>query len=88
MLNKPYYDDLYENCVKGAEEGLKEKNRKSPFATYMTCIQSLRQYRNKTWKDSLFPPEYSKVVSKEPAKKTIKIFGSGFNNDDYEYLQD
>lgn len=88
MLDIAYLDDFYEQCVKGAEENLKEKNRKSPFATYLTCMKSLPQYKGKTWKDSEFPiPERDKITFK-PRDKIVEVFGEGFSDEDYFYLQD
>ena len=94
LLNRPYYDDIYEQCVKGAKDGLKERNRTSPFATYVTMALSLPQFKGKTWKDSDFGSdgesfEVNGITSnKKPRKEIYKLFGSGFSNEDYLYLQD
>lgn len=90
MMDLPYDDKFYMSCVKGAEDGMKEKNRKSPFTTYITCMKSLPNWKGKTWKDSDFVDNEVIELSSniKPRKDIIKTFGSGFTNDDYLYLQD
>ena len=41
ILDLPYLDDIYEQCAKGAADGLKERNRRSPFATYIVMMLSM-----------------------------------------------
>ena len=91
MMDLPYMDDFYSDCVKGALDGAKEKNRRSPFATYLTALKSLPNWKGKTWKDSDFgaDTDTSSGLSKRTARKEIKkIFGVGFSEADYVYLQD
>ena len=94
MMDKVYDDSFYSDCIKGAEEGLKEKNRTSPFATYITAIQSLTQWKGKSWKDSEFGDSGMSVDEEEVRlnQKTIKAakkrFGStGYSNEDYMFLE-
>ena len=54
MMNRIYDDDFYEQCVKGVGDDVSERNRTSPFSTYITAIQSLPQWKGKTWADSKF----------------------------------
>ena len=92
MMDRVYDNTFYEECMKGAADGVKEKNRISPFATYITALQSLPQWKNKSWKDSDFGNDVNapeQELSKRQARKEIqKLFGSGFSNEDYLYLQD
>ncbi len=90
MMNKVYDDDFYENCVKGAYDEVKEKNRSSPWSTYITAISSLSQYRDKTWDDSYFGENYTVEEDslKRVRKEIKKIFGHGFSDNDYVFLQD
>lgn len=92
MMDRCYDNNFYEECVKGAAEGMKEKNRISPFATYITALQSLPQWKNKFWADSDFGNSENiseQEASKKKARREIqKLFGSGFSNDEYLYLQD
>ena len=92
MMDLPYIDSFYEDCCKGAWDEVKEKNRSSPFATYNTAIRSLPQYRGMKWKDSEFGADGSseddQLSKRKPRREIVKLFGSGFNNEDYLYLQD
>lgn len=92
MMDLPYIDSFYEDCCKGAWDEAKERNRSSPFATYNTAIRSLPQWRGMHWKDSEFGAEGSaeedQLSKRKPRKEIIKLFGNGFNNEDYLYLQD
>lgn len=54
IMNRVFDENFYNECVKGALDAVKEKNRQSPFATYITAIQSLPNWKGKTWEDSIF----------------------------------
>lgn len=94
MLDLPYLDDLYEQCVKGAAEGLKEKNRKSPFSTYIVMVKSLPQYRDKHWENSEFGEDYYDPESPDEInensrlyKQAKKRFGRGYSPQDLIFLE-
>ena len=93
MMDKVYDDKFYDDCVKGALDGVNEKQRHSPFATYIVGIQSLPQYRGKTWKDSNFGDAAMSVDEEETRiiQKTVKAgrkrFGSGYTDDEYMLLE-
>lgn len=91
MMDLPYIDSFYEDCIKGAEDAMKERNRSSPFATYITCIKSLPQYKGLHWKDSEFGETTDNIMNasnRKPRREIKKLFGEGFSNEDYMYLQD
>lgn len=75
LMDLPYIDSFYEDCVKGAWDEVKEKNRTSPFATYNTAIRSLPQWRGMTWKDSEFEEEY--ISDDEEIKENSRILKQG-----------
>ena len=94
MMDLPYDDKFYNSCVKGAEDGMKEKNRKSPFATYITCMKSLPNWKGLRWSDSDFGAESSEYNTEENTKivqKTLKAakkrFGASYSNEDLMFLQ-
>lgn len=95
MLDRVYDDDFYEKCVKGATDGVKEKNRHSPFATYITAILSLPQWQNKTWKDSDFGSSVETTelseeelrANEELIRKAKERFGRDYNNVDLLFLE-
>lgn len=95
ILDKPYDDDFYEQCIKGVREGVKEKNRSSAFATYITSIIALPQWKNKTWADSDFGSsvvaeeldEEEEAMNQELLKKARNRFGKEYNNVDLLFLE-
>lgn len=94
LMDLPYVDSFYEDCVKGARDGVKEKNRFSPFTTYNTAVRSLPQWRGMKWKDSDFGDEvYSELDNTEETKKNEKIIKKGrkrfgnYSNDDLLFLE-
>lgn len=93
MMNKVYDDSFYEDCVKGALDETKEKNRNSPFATYITAISSLPQWKGMTWEDSRFGDslsgesedainENSRII-----KAARKRFGKDYSTKDLYFLE-
>ena len=93
MMDRVYDDAFYNECVKGALDEAKEKNRNSPFATYITATASLPQWKGKTWKDSDFGDSLDSIETQETKinQKTIKNakkrFGSGYSSEDYMFLE-
>lgn len=93
MLDRVYDNDFYESCVKGANTGVAERNRTSPFSTYITSISSLPNWKNKTYDDSDFGEDGVSVDDYEVklVNKTIQSakrrFGSGFSSEDYMFLE-
>lgn len=94
MMDRVYNDKFYDDCIKGALDETNEKMRNSPFATYITAIQSLPQWKGKTWKDSDFGDASMSVDEKETKiiQKTVKNakkrFGFGYTDEEYMFLED
>lgn len=85
MLNLPYSDEAYRSFKTKMGEGV------SVAQSMLAQIQIWAKNNNKTWADSVF----DKPVVKAPAVEQYdvrpeirKIFGSGFTEDDYHFLQD
>ena len=93
FMDRVYDDEFYEECIKGAADGVKEKNRSSPFATYITATGSLPQWKGKTWKDSDFGESLDSVdqqevkLNQKTLKNAKKRFGSGYTNEEYMLLE-
>lgn len=95
ILDKVYDDGFYEKCIKGASDGVKEKNRHSPFATYITAILSLPQWQGKTYADSDFGStelkteldEETERMNDELIRKAKERFGDEYNNVDLLFLE-
>ena len=88
-----YKDSIYESVMKK----IKESNMNiSPMAQYMKTIQ-LQQYNrnNETYENTITQEEQEGIASsfadmvtdRKADEATIKFFGSGFTDEDYEYLQ-
>lgn len=93
MMDRVYDDGFYEDCVKGAYDEAKEKNRTSPFATYITAIQSLPNWKGKTWANSDFGDSESSISDEEInensriLKTARKRFGKEFSPSDLVWLE-
>lgn len=93
MMNKVYDDAFYEDCVKGALDETREKNRNSPFATYITAISSLPQWKGLTWEDSNFgdslPGESEEEINENSRiiKAARKRFGKDYSIKDLYFLE-
>lgn len=92
LMDIPYIDSFYEDCVEGTKDPNSKFAGNAGFIPYITSIKSLPNWKGKTWKDSEFPEEeeeiYEDSVVRKPRKNIIKLFGSGFTDSDYLYLQD
>lgn len=92
MMDRVYDDTFYEECVKGAKDEVKEKNRNSPFATYITALQSLPNWKGKTWKDSDFGNSEENINNEVNENSRIvkagrKRFGKNYSADDLYWLE-
>ena len=91
LLDKPFIDDFYTSCVKDALDEAKERNRSSPFATYITAILSLPQYKGKTYKDSNFGMLGDNSDDVRIIQKTIKAgrkrFGTSYTEEELMFLE-
>ena len=91
FLDLPFIESTYNSALSSVQAEVNEKNRSTAWQQYITMVQSLPNWRGFRWKDSEFE-EFSSdnggMTNKTPNKETYKIFGSGFTNEDYLYLQD
>lgn len=92
FMDLPYIDSFYEDCVKGAYDEAKEKNRNSPFSTYITSIKSLPQWKGMTWKDSEFDEDHIDDTDEinensRILKQARKRFGKIYNAADLIFLE-
>lgn len=94
-LDLPYLDDVYESQLNALADSVNEKLRGTAWATYITMIASLPQYRNLDFSASSFAVDDLENNTEENIKivqKTIreakKIFGSGYTDEELQYLGD
>lgn len=85
MLDVPYLEDIYNSCVKNAQMENSERQKHSPFSTYIVQIKSLPQYKGMGWEHSVFPDDIKAVKEADP--RIVNTFGEGFSPSDYQYLQ-
>lgn len=97
-MDRIFDENFYDECVKGALDNAKERNRQSPFATYFTAIQSLPNWRDnrtgkpKGWSESIFLDnnnqseedinENSRII-----KAARKRFGTEYSLADLYFLE-
>ena len=93
FMNRIYDDGYFESCKQSIESDVGERTRTSLFTFYLTGIQSLPQYRNKTWKDSVFGNEYLGESAEEInensqlIKRAKKRFGRDYSTLDLWFLE-
>lgn len=92
FMDLPYDDDYYNDCVKGALDDVREKSKQSPFATYITTILALPQYKGLTWKDSKFGVNGEEGTEDiRLVQKTIKAgrkrFGASYTDEELMFLE-
>lgn len=92
-MDKPYDDKLYETCVKGAMDDVTERTKHSPWSIYIVNIQSLPQWKGKTWKDSDFGNSAMSIdedeirIIQKTVKEGRKRFGSEYSNEELMFLE-
>lgn len=92
MLDIPFIDSLYQSALQSTQEAVGEKNRATAFQQVLTIVKSLPQYKGMTFENSEFGdlgnPDDEQLSKRKPRREIVKLFGSGFSNEDYLYLQD
>lgn len=88
-----FNDKAFNDAINDAK---RRKKNISPLGAYINMIQ-LSQYKGKSYEDTIYEEEQrdfaENVVGKVSEnttidQKTIKFFGAGFTNEDYEFLQE
>ncbi len=91
LMDRPFDSDFYDECVKGAYDDIREKRKNSPFATYITSILSLPNWKGMTWKDSKFGDSNDAPDEIRLNQKTIKAakkrFGGGYSDEELMFLE-
>ncbi len=87
-----YSEDAFNSAVNNAK---KREMNISPMGAYMKMIQ-LSQYKGKSYDNTVSDSEKEKFIasvsnsisdSRKADEETIRFFGSGFTDEDYEYLK-
>ena len=91
MLDMPFYDSIYKKCLENIRDG-NYKTGKTAYAQMISAVASLPQYSNKRFSDSSFDADedagYEFETNRKARREIKKLFGAGFTEGDYLYLQD
>lgn len=87
-----YTDSIYNSVMNKIQ---KDNMNISPMGQYMKTIQ-LSQYKGKTYENTITQEEQNGIAnsfedlsgSRNVDEKTIKFFGAGFTDEDYEFLKE
>ena len=92
MMDLPFIDAVYKRAQNDARDSVGERNPTTSYQSMLRQVKTLDQYKNLHWKDSEFDDTEENIENvqsnRKPRKEIKKIFGSGFTNDEYLYLQD
>ena len=87
-----YFEEpVYLEQLRTINEGTGEKVRSTAIQQWIVMCRSLKQYKNYSFKDSIFYDDSEVLelsINRKPRKEILKIFGNGFTTEDYLYLQD
>ena len=92
LMDLPFRDSVYNGCLQTVKDAVGERTRSTAYQQMLVMVKTLPQFNSKTWKDSEFDergnPTEEEVNTRTPRKEIRRLFGSGFSNDEYIYLQD
>lgn len=93
LLDLPFIDTMYQAALRANDEDTGERHRASAFQSILIQLKTLPQYRGLHWKNSNFVVDETKQseedspTNRQIRKKTRVLFGEGFTDEDYWYLQ-
>lgn len=92
-----YSDEIFESAVESKNK--KNISDSSVFGYYVK-ITKLNQHKNKSYDTTIYSDEYkgninlskyddnADIKTNKASEKTVKFFGAGFSDEDYEFLQE
>lgn len=92
MLDMPFYEDMYQNCLTNIRDGNYSRG-KTAYQQMLIAILSLPQYKQQHFSDSAFSSDggeigYEFETNRKARKEIKKLFGVGYTEGDYLFLQD
>ena len=92
-LDLPFFDSVYQKCLKDLSDPTGEKNWSTAYQHMLTIVRTSDQFKRMGWDDSDFTDSSSGdeiigLSKRKPRREIVKLFGWGFSNDEYLYLQD
>lgn len=92
-----YSDEIFESAI---ESKNKKNIPNSSIFGYYVKISKLNQHKNKSYDTTIYSDEYKgninlskyddnvDIKTNKASEKTVKFFGAGFSDEDYEFLQE
>lgn len=92
VLDIPFYEDIYQKCLENIKNNITTRG-KTAYQQMLTQISSLPQYQQQHFSDSSFGSGDSEIgyefeTNRKARREIKKLFGAGFTEGDYLYLQD
>lgn len=91
MLDLPFNEAIYQKCLDNIKEG-KNTRGSTAYQQLLSTVQSLPQYTLQHFKDSVFNSDddvgYEFETNRKARKEIKKLFGVGYSEADYLFLQD
>lgn len=90
MIDLPFHEEMYKKCVENVKAGNCQRG-KTAYQQLMSSVASLPQLQNQSFADSIFTADddgYMFDTNRRARKEIKKLFGLGFSEMDYLYLQD
>lgn len=90
FMDKPFIESLYNSAMSSVQNELGERSKTTAWKQMIVMLLSLHQYKGLKWKDSQYDDDtiVDEIDNRVPRPEIKKIFGSGFTEADYLYLQD
>lgn len=94
IMDLPFIESVYDKAIEDVNNAVNEKNRATAWQQWMVMLNSLPNWRGKSWKDSEFKnnDEFNDDIlsseNQELIKRAKKRFGTGlYSDEEYLYLE-
>lgn len=89
-LDIPFIESIYNQGLVSIQEDLRERAVPTAYQQTLIIVKSMPQYKGWTFENSEIEDTdvYENQSNKKARKEIKKLFGSGFTESDYLYLQD
>ena len=92
IADLPFRKELYESCVTAKQNETADWKAGTVWQHYVTMVQAAAYYRDMGWIDSDFEvveaDKKGETMGAKAKSKSKKLFGEGFKDDQYIFLQD
>lgn len=89
-LDLPFIESVYNQGLVNIQEDLRERSVPTAYQQVLVLVKSMPNYKGWTFENSEIEDTdiYENQTNKKARKEIKKLFGSGFTEADYLYLQD